>query len=133
MPKIYVLELGCYSERIIFGVFSSEEKAQEAIHYLRAAEECAYYFNNDNYRVCAYDLDNFSTFISQNLHIFYVTMSYSGDIDSVIIQPEFYAQLGKVWEQGDAMLSIVVAAKDEAHAIKIAGEKRREYLVKEDL
>jgi hypothetical protein len=53
--KIYIVESGEYSDRIIEGVFSTREKAEEYIKYHRYDS-----WYGDTFRITEYDLDSWN-------------------------------------------------------------------------
>lgn len=127
MSKVYVVEKGLYSDCSIFGVFSSEEKAKEAIAHFGDV--------GDDFEISCVGLDALATLAEQKLNIFYVDIDlYNGNILEIGEDNSSYFLLNNVGKSYDKdRLVMYVAARDKEHAIKIAGEKRREYLVKEDL
>jgi|GEM_PF-5609905 len=120
--KVFVVEFGAYSDRYVYGVFSTEERARIA-----AAP------NGD---VTEYQLDEAFDLYDKGLRAFDVAIAYDGTIKGIsnldyragtstqsrLLASGSYANLR--WDS----LSVTTWAKDEQHAAKIANEHRAEVI-----
>jgi len=133
MTKIYVVTGGCYSDYHIVGVFSSEKLANKAAESL-------------NSQVETYELDKHSDRIVQGFSAYRIVMSLNGDVTSVR-EDTYPCWLDKATEQTcekkrmpkfsgtkneyigwQSVREVYVWARDEKHAVKIAGDRRREMI-----
>jgi hypothetical protein len=125
--KVYIVTHGDYSDYRIDGVFSTKERANEFIRTrVRYGD------------IEEWDVDAFDELIRSGLYRYIVWFDEDGNADlppicrpdeSDLAQPE-------VTEVNDSMryrpsplrLRVDVWARDDEHAIKVASEKRAQYL-----
>lgn len=123
---IYVVEHGSYSDRRIVGVFENEE---DAISYCSKLDECDYE---------AFEINKEARFARGNESYYMVVMYFDGHVLSVkksnpfdwawdeFHKPRHSQSMDK---RPDAFrFKTMCLAKDEAHAIKIAGERRTQKI-----
>lgn len=124
MSVVYILGKGFYSDRRVLGVFSTEKKA------IRAKE--ALCLNGDG-EIIPCELDLADKFVQSGLYPYSVCISLSGDIISIYRQDAFCMVDSvpdiKHYSRTKRLIIQNILAKDDAHAIKIAGEKRIAWLV----
>ena len=118
MTTIYVVTSGEYSDYSIRALFSTKELAQDFIDIQP---------NPQYHRIEEYEIDKFERHIREDMRCYRVAMDidgnssvYPSDFDS---NDEEYLNL---YHQSNGVKSFVtyLYAKDEAHAAKIANEKR---------
>ena len=148
MSKIvYALHEGIYSDRSLEGVFSSKEKAEKFIELLTEREKA------EHIRIYGdYDFDSYKKYditevtidfgldkLSAGYNYYQVTMDRDGGRASAYDETE-YMRAGEMNQKIEIRkninakyFSIYIFAKDEAHAIKIANEKRIGHLLQQDL
>ena len=123
MTNIYIVSCGEYSDRHTVAVFSEEVTAKEAAKTMSG------------------DVEKFTlnpTFISrgEGMGIYTITSKPgSVEIDSVKLEAKHWdeayaadAAFGKVKDWGCDMMETKCFARDEAHAIKIAADRFRQFI-----
>lgn len=127
--KIYLLTEGEYSDYRVVAAYSTSEKAQAGLDAYRRGNPAG----PKNYGAIEdYDLD---PEVPKRRAVLAVDFLPSGDVvaSAKVAEPdamldEYWAgRLGKCWAQPPG-LRCVVEADDEAGAIKIASEKRTQWL-----
>lgn len=132
MGKVYVVTSGEYSDYHIDGMFSTEELAQKFIDSFKRHE----YTEMD---IEEWELDVHKDALSQGYLPFRVSMRQNGDVMSCEHEDSSYGFHSEtprdsfhstVWNDQGAPKYMVshVYAKDQQHAIKIANERRGQYL-----
>lgn len=118
--KIYIVTSGSYSDYSINAVFSSRKKAEAAIELLQEDAEI------EEWTVDAIPSDGRLPY--------WVRMHSDGNVESVSREHSFYMmrdapRITRIAGGGQygGMYNCHVYARDEAHAVKIASEKRREW------
>ena len=124
MKKMYLVTDGCYSDYHVMGVFDDKELAKKYIksfgggieeYELNPAEP----FLRLGYKPYSLQIDIYGKYWTAEP----IKKSYWHDI-SDIGEVDYYPK--------DKIMTLVLWAKDKQHAIKIAREKRREFIVKMD-
>ena len=117
MKEIHIVTAGDYSDYTIYGVFSTQEKAQAYID----SREWSY---NDP-GIESYDVDELAP--PKGKHLFQVYMERDGTASKI--------EKAGSWDDPEVklmpirnILMVVCWARDEIHAAKIAGERRREFI-----
>jgi hypothetical protein len=129
--KVYIVNHGDYSDNHIVGVFSSEEKAEA----FRAKYEYDY--------LDEYKLDCMEKFIPGD-PVYSVHMSLDGSSSEAYlkepddsIKTEFFdlinSEMYDWYKRDNKRFKCTVHAKSKEHAIKIANEKRAQYILEHDL
>jgi len=121
--KVYLVGEGSYSAYHIVAAFSSREKADA---YIRAHGM----HNDHEVGVEVFDLDPVNLSAPPGLIGYHVRMAKDGE--ALMVDPlGFHAQeltAPRFHDYPRACLVVECWAKDEAHAIKIANEKRAEHI-----
>lgn len=125
MTILYAVNSGSYSEYRIDGIFSSRENAEK---YMSAFPKQSYGSYND---IEEWTLDQWISEIDRGLLPFIVRMYKNGDVIE-IMQREFYGDdQSRVhwmdtahWKPPMPWANFSVWASDQAHAVKIANERR---------
>lgn len=123
MSSIYVVTDGCYSDYHICGVFTNKERAQAFVD-----SRCK------SGTIEQYGLDDWLTEREQGLEFYMVHMTLTGDNASVKVEsapdnqyPEGY--IGRpLIESIPDWFAMTIWAKDEAHALKIANDRRTQMI-----
>lgn len=122
--KVYVIEYGEYSDRGVFGVTESEERAKEIVEKIRQHKaygfEDPYYIEYDT-EECEKDARHLNDFM---WHVSFSNASY-------MIAESDADEEGLV-ERPDGVIDIWVEAENDETAIKIAAERRAEYLAQKN-
>lgn len=120
MKNVYIVTSGSYSDYSINAVFDNED----------AAKSFAAVYSETQVEI--FELNSSHAF--EGLQCFIVTMSKNGDVISIwkVDSPsDMHSKtaqysVNRVWDKlTELRIHVTCFAKDEAHAIKIAGEKRR--------
>jgi hypothetical protein len=137
---VWVVECGEYSDYRVVGVFTSEKNARMIASAVNAGE-------SNEAKVAKWKLDPAVAELRKDYHQFVITMRPDGTVENLIKQesPSFYDIIGKLWVwertqasayKGQDVTDAVhgtVWARNEKHAIKIANEKRLQYLASGEL
>ena len=128
MKQVFIVTAGDYSDYHICAVFETKELAEA---YIKA-------FSDRNYfGIEEYELN--STAPQNGLKAYFVRMTRQGEVESVKAEDGDYGFYGRgevaqvLKTNGVNKLFVHCFARDEAHAIKIAGEKRREFIISGEL
>ena len=133
--KVFIIYLGDYSSRHAVGVVSTKEKA-EAIkdRYLKTAKsDDDWYWQSCD--IEEWEVDSENILGCAELSTFSVLLyPETGDLYSIYLEDpgdEIDKNMA-TWKSGEEeFLTVYVRARDKAHAIKIAGEKRTAYKLKQ--
>lgn len=128
--EIYLVSSGSYSDYRIDAVFSTEELAQKYIDNIGAA------VHYGGLGIEAYDLDPCEKQIKEGLIPFSVKMDLDGNADYPSYKQTYKADyvgfkigdIFKIYKDGNIDMISKCFAKDEQHAIKIANERRVQYI-----
>lgn len=113
--KLYVVVIGEYSDARVWGVFSTEEKAQAFVDACGKGGD-----------IQEHTLDEYTLAVSQGLKPYVVTLKADGDLDWIRNDP---AELHGVGDdprtdiRGEGGKQSHLWARDEKHAVKIAMER----------
>lgn len=126
--KVFIVTDGEYSGNYIKGVFSTLEKAKQAVEVWATTNG-----------VDEYDLDDMPAMPANGLFPWQVSMKYNGDSST-----DFFTKTGRLEYKGVAGLktdyitsnnnrqgwsaTFYMFAKDENHAVKIANERRTQLI-----
>lgn len=128
MNKVYIVTAGKYSEYHIVGATLDRKQAELACEVYGWRDA-----GGDPIGVEEYDLDIFDG-IKGNDHIYRVSFDRDGwevkeEKDCYYLNP-----INATYEEDMnwGTYSVTVVAKDEAHALKIAQDKRAEYLARKE-
>lgn len=130
MATIYIVTEGTYSEYHIEAVCSTKELAEQIVasmpEYMRV-----------DARVEEYELDALADCMKQGLRRYWIKMERDGTVSECDLDwPHkgetsaeiVYYRWNGTFVEKNPFLSVFCLAKDEAHAIKIANEKRAEII-----
>lgn len=117
MSKVYLVSSGEYSDYSIDGIFSSKEKAMAFMYHFH--KEDGYGGYND---VAEREVDPWGEQIDQGLTLWRVYIRKQGDTDRCSMIDPSSNEVG--YEFYGNALCFQVWAKNQDHAIKIAGERR---------
>ena len=123
--NVYIIESGMYSDRSVFAVCSSRQKADNLIRSMRVWEK-----QNKNcqeaYSITKVVLDELIDKISAGYLAWHIIMGRDGSIlKKSQKNSEYYAYMcSKSGYQGNSRLDCFVWAKDETGAIKIMNDRR---------
>ena len=128
MTTVYLVSSGSYSDYSVRGIYSTLEKAEARARLVSDANE-----------VSEFELDEGIELIQQGLNSWVVDVWDDGEIrafqDGYSFSEAAGGQVTDRRNQGQCGRHIAfhfyVFARDEAHALKIAQDKRAEYLAKE--
>lgn len=120
--KIYVLENGSYSDTHVVGVYSSQANADLAAKHF-----------HDDAHVDEYELDLNVEDMRRDYRFFFVRLHRdTGDVLECYVQESSYGSHDStVGVDLRRNLHTQCWAADEAHAVKIASERRRQFLAAE--
>jgi len=127
MKKIFIVTSGAYSDYGIDAVFSTEELAQKFIDS----------FKQDNYNdmyIEEWPLDPNEQHLKQGRKPFFLKINKKGDVTDIKIKTSasgFKSDMPTAnisFTANDEWMNIECFADDDAHAVKIAGEKRTQIL-----
>ena len=112
--KVFIVSSGSYSDYHILGIYSTREKAEHA-KKLYASDNEIEEFNLD-------EIPN----VPPGLFLYGVHMNKNGDVKEAKITyaADEYLEWHPFSGYGEPVVCFNVFAEDEAHAIKIANEKR---------
>lgn len=135
MNKVYILTAGKYSEYHVVGATLDRKQAELAckVYGLKNSvpvDPDDYDPLDDPIRIEEYDLDLFDG-IKEKDHVYRVSISRNGcSVEEENGEGYFHPinDEDMIWGEYE----ITVAAKDEAHALKIAQDKRAEYLARKE-
>lgn len=129
--KVYVITQGSYSDYHICGVVIDRKVAEQMVDRLNRMSS---WYSDAN--IEEYDTDEQESILSGNLTIYGVRLSSKGKVIRVCKHDEFpltyrqkFNSVEKCWNEFD----IVVVAKDEDHAKKIAQDIFAEYKYREEV
>lgn len=127
MAKIFVITKGSYSDYSIVGMFSTKEKAQQALDVL------SIYDKNDN--IEEYELDELDTLtkkFKRGYRIYRVEMDRDGNVkDDIEVTNDIDTWINKNQQRG--MLWGNVLAKNEQQAVKIMNDRRTQFIASGEL
>jgi hypothetical protein len=139
MDKIWIVTDGDYSDYHIVGVFSTEERANEFVevesgvveeYMIDELCEAVYLKLNKNYSCYRVDMTlNEGDLLFTNIDPYSNVVGSDNDLTVFVFPPKHENKKFA----GKKIFSIRVMAKDEKHAIKIANERRTEYIATGDL
>lgn len=119
---VYLVWTGEYSDKNVAAVCSTKEAAEAVVRMLERQ-------GSDDPRIDEMILDEFSSPAMRGLLYYVVTFDAGGASQRGHLSSSLSgAKVGRVLEFRDGTMSVSVMARDEAHAIKIASEKRTIYL-----
>lgn len=130
MATIYIVTSGTYSEYHIERVCSTKELAEQIVASMPE-------YMREDASVEEYELDALDDYIRQGLRKYRIQMERDGTVSRCDLDwphsGETYAAVIKHSYDGTSVvkkpnLIVLCLAKDEAHAIKIANEKRAEII-----
>lgn len=120
--KIWVVEKGSYSDYRVVGVYTSEENAKKVCDFLNASDPY------DEATFAEWPLDPAVTELNQGLKQYLVHIKKDGEVSHCEPWDAVSSYLsGSVSRWKEVMIAIVWAT-DEKHAVKIANEKRAEWI-----
>lgn len=129
MTTVYLVSSGIYSDYSVHGIYSTRKRAEARSRLVRDANE-----------VQEFILDEGIEAVNQGLNSWLVHFYEDGSTSPFQSDWEFsnsitgrVKDLRKTKQHGQprAEFTVYVMARDEAHALKIAQDKRAEYLAKE--
>jgi hypothetical protein len=123
--KMYLVSSGQYSDYSVLGIYSTKEKADEAV--------AIYAADND---IEEWDVDDLPPHPPGEFR-WSITMLDNGDVASISNYPAglTYAPLESYrpfWPSQKNRRVLILWARDKEHAVKIASEKRREMIVNDE-
>lgn len=118
--RIYVIECGEYSDRGVFGVTDSEEKAKEIVAKIRAYS--GYGFEDPSYT--EYDTEE----CEQDARHLNDVMWRVSFLNASYTIAESDADEEGIVERPDGAIDVWVEADTEDKALKIAADRRAEYI-----
>lgn len=138
MNKVYILTAGKYSEYHVVGATLDRKQAELAckVYGLKSSvledpvDPDDYDPLDDPIRIEEYDLDLFDG-IKEKYHIYRVSFS-DGSCSVEEENEEGYLHPINEEDMIWGTYRVTVAAQDEAHALKIAQDKRAEYLARKE-
>jgi hypothetical protein len=135
MSNVWVIEQGEYSDYRVVGVYTTEENAQKVCDLLNDGDEYS------TASVAEWPLDPTITELNQGMTFWHVAMLKNGDterVEQVGIQSYRLNSEFNLWRRSKAplyqmrnmpdVLQAWVWAGDAQHAVKIANEKRAEWI-----
>jgi len=133
---VYLVTQGEYSDRHVLAVFSTEEKAQKFIEMCNEKYDSArknaedYYLTNCwiwavNSKIESFELDALADGPRQGLFSYEVWMDMNGDVREVELKLGTPSNRHEI--HNDTM-TLWVQARDEQHAVKIANERRAQWI-----
>ena len=124
MKTIYIVSSGCYSDYHIDAVFDSKELAEKFVET----------FNENNMfhnqmRIEEWELNPLKKELKKDFNPYFVRMKRNGDTIEIggCIYPSDYIEKETKLDYEGNMLTYVMA-RDEKHAIKIANERRVQFI-----
>jgi hypothetical protein len=118
---IYVVTAGEYSDYGIRGVFDDRELAEAF------AERSQRY---DSARIEEWDLNPFTEELREGLVPYFVSLKRNGDVGRIWVDnppaSEITPSMGLTCDRTEAFTTCF--ARDEAHAVKIANERRAQFI-----
>ncbi len=125
MTKIFIIEQGSYSDYRVVGIFSTREKAEVVLNYMKSHEKSY----SDEAEIDEREIDPSIDAINQGLVHYVVTMNLeTGDVIHIeSISDPIIEQEDCVWDRLPSLVARYHGhcwAEDEKHAIKIINERR---------
>ena len=120
---IYIVTQGSYSDYHIVSVFSTRALAEKFIE-LQPTES-----HYDKLEIEEYWIDRSKKQIKSGTQMYYITMHRDGTSEVELADfGDEKIDLVKMYRQTEVVLRCRVYAKSEAHAVKIANEKRAQLI-----
>lgn len=129
--KVYVIQCGRYSDRTVYGVTLSEEKAKQIVAKIEKANENAKPFSRYGYEdpyYDEYDTDDCEKQSCDELN----TMWRISFLNSSYVIAESGAEDEGLFEDFDGAIIIWVWAENEDEALKIASDRRAKYIAEKE-
>ena len=130
MEKIYLLTAGKYSEYHVVAIFSTLEQAETMKRWYNEGRD-----EYDQARIDERPLNPTIPIAYRDLWWVEIKLA-DGEITNARMLPRYYTAsdvieggVEKAWDY-KTFLGVQCFAKDQEHAIKIAGERRKEHLAK---
>lgn len=130
MAKIWTIESGEYSDYRVNGIYSTKENAEAVLAKLASVTG----FGFTEYRLRERDLDPGVEALREGYTIFVVNMLYDGTVEKISPSEWELSEETWIWRRTTApfyrgkgipdVLVVTTFARGEAHAVKIANEKR---------
>lgn len=118
---VFVVWTGQYSDKDVQGIYSTRE----------GAEQAAVLFQRDDARVVEVEADEHLTAVQRGLMRWTVYMQADGDVDFSYHSGRFgTGEAPTVGDDGGDGCVIECDARDEDHAVKIAADMRRVFLLR---
>ena len=129
MKKIWVVESGSYSDYKVDGVFSTKENAEL---FVEEFDECSW----SEMSIDCWNLDPAINNLKKGLSLFSIKMNKEGAVENISKTSAYNIDRIKAYsffrkrlrEESFDYMDYVCYAKDEDHAVKIAGEHRARIL-----
>lgn len=136
MPGMWVIEKGSYSDYRVVGIYTTKAKAERVAEAINVSGQ-----NYDHATVAEWPLDPGFDAINQGRKPFSITMLRDGEVEAVNKCEVTSYNIGdeySIWKRTEApaykgkgvpdALNATVWARNEKHAIKIAGERRAQMI-----
>ena len=126
MNKVYIVTAGTYSDYHIVGATLDRKQAELACEVYGWKDSLGYSIDIEEY-----DLDIFNG-IKKEDHIYRVTIWENGGYSVKDERGCYYLNPINDEDMAWGDYTVTVVARDEAHALKIAQDKRAEYLARKE-